>query len=272
MSEHVEVFDTTLRDGLQVEGVSATVEDKLRIAEQLDLLGVHFIEGGWPGANPKDVEFFARAGRELRLTTSTLVAFGSTRRPRGKVDDDATLRNLIEAGTPAVCIVAKSSEYHVTQALQTSLDEGEAMIADSVEFLHAQGRRVLVDMEHFFDGYKTNPEFSLRALEAAVVKGASHVVLCDTNGGSLPHEVEEIVGCGPRPRGWRRHDRHPLSRRHRLCGRQLDGGRASRRPPRPGDAQRVGRADRQRQPDDDHPQPPAQAGSPVPARRTASSG
>ena len=191
----VEVFDTTLRDGLQVEGVSATVEDKLRIAEQLDVLGVHFIEGGWPGANPKDVEFFDRAARELRLGTSTLVAFGSTRRPRGKVDDDPTLRNLLEAGTSAVCIVAKSSEYHVTQALQTTLDEGEAMIADSVEYLVGNGRGVLVDAEHFFDGYKANPEFSLRALEAAVVKGASHLVLCDTNGGSLPHEVAEIVAA-----------------------------------------------------------------------------
>ncbi len=110
----IEIFDTTLRDGLQVEGVTATVEDKLRIAEQLDVLGVNFIEGGWPGANPKDVEFFARAARELDLTTSTLVAFGSTRRPRGKVDSDDTLRNLLDAATPAVCIVAKSSAYHVT--------------------------------------------------------------------------------------------------------------------------------------------------------------
>jgi 2-isopropylmalate synthase len=187
------VFDTTLRDGLQVEGVSATVDDKLRIAEQLDLLGVHFIEGGWPGANPKDIEFFERARTELRLTTSTLVAFGSTRRPRGKVDDDATLRNLIDAGTSAVCIVAKSWDYHVLEALKTTLDEGEAMIADSVEYLAGHGLRVMVDMEHFFDGYKRNPEFALRALEAAVVKGATHVVLCDTNGGSLPHEVSSIV-------------------------------------------------------------------------------
>jgi 2-isopropylmalate synthase len=189
----VEIFDTTLRDGLQVEGVSATVDDKLRIAEQLDLLGVHYIEGGWPGANPKDIEFFARAATELELATSTLVAFGSTRRPKGKVDDDATLRNLLEANTSAVCIVAKSWDYHVIEALKTTLDEGEAMIADSVDYLVANGRRVLVDMEHFFDGYKRNPEFALRALEAAVVKGASHVVLCDTNGGSLPHEVESIV-------------------------------------------------------------------------------
>ena len=190
----IEVFDTTLRDGMQVEGVSATVDDKLRIAEQLDYLGVHYIEGGWPGANPKDIEFFARANNELRLTTSTMVAFGSTRRPRGKVDDDATLRNLLDANTSAVCIVAKSWDYHVLEALQTTLDEGEAMIADSVGFLVANGRRVLVDLEHFFDGYKRNPEFALRAIEAAVVKGASHLVLCDTNGGSLPHEVEAIVG------------------------------------------------------------------------------
>jgi 2-isopropylmalate synthase len=191
----VEIFDTTLRDGLQVEGVSATVEDKLRIAEQLDVLGVDFIEGGWPGANPKDVEFFARAARELTLGTSTLVAFGSTRRPRGKVDSDDTLRNLLDAGTPAVCIVAKSSTYHVTEALQTTLDEGEAMIAESVRFLADAGRRVLVDMEHFFDGYRADPEFSLRAVEAAVVNGATHVVLCDTNGGSLPHEIETATAA-----------------------------------------------------------------------------
>ena len=195
VARSIEVFDTTLRDGLQVEGVSATVEDKLRIAEQLDFLGVHYIEGGWPGANPKDIEFFARAATELTLSTSTMVAFGSTRRPAGKVDDDATLRNLIDAGTSAVCIVAKSWDYHVLNALQTTLEEGAAMISDSVEFLVGHGRRVLVDMEHFFDGYKANPEFALRALEAAIIKGASHLVLCDTNGGSLPHEVEAIVGA-----------------------------------------------------------------------------
>jgi len=194
-TEMVEAFDTTLRDGMQVEGVSATVEDKLRIAEQLDYLGVHFIEGGWPGANPKDIEFFARAVKELSFRHSTLVAFGSTRRPKGKVDDDATLRNLIEANTSAVCIVAKSWDYHVEFALQTTLDEGVAMVGDSVEFLNGHGRRVLVDLEHFFDGYKNNPEFAMRVIEAAVMKGATHLVLCDTNGGSLPHEVEEIVSA-----------------------------------------------------------------------------
>ncbi|MFM8625509.1 MAG: citramalate synthase [Actinomycetota bacterium] len=191
--EKVETFDTTLRDGMQVEGVSATVEDKLRIAEQLDFLGVDFIEGGWPGANPKDVEFFARAARELTLRNSTMVAFGSTRRPRGKVDDDATLRNLVEAGTSAVCIVAKSWDYHVETALQTTLDEGVAMVGDSVEFLVREGRRVLVDLEHFFDGFRHNPEFSMRVVEAALMGGATHLVLCDTNGGSLPHEIAEAV-------------------------------------------------------------------------------
>ncbi len=192
--ELVEAFDTTLRDGMQVEGVSATVEDKLRIAEQLDFLGVHFIEGGWPGANPKDIEFFARAAKELNFRHSTLVAFGSTRRPKGKVDEDATLRNLLDANTSAVCIVAKSWDYHVTDALQTTLDEGVLMVADSVDFLNTNGRRVMVDLEHFFDGYKNNPEFAMRVVEAAVMKGATHLVMCDTNGGSLPHEVAEIVG------------------------------------------------------------------------------
>jgi 2-isopropylmalate synthase len=190
----VEIFDTTLRDGAQVEGVSLTVDDKLRIAEQLDHLGVHYIEGGWPGANPKDEEFFRRARTELRLDTSTMVAFGSTRRVKGKVDDDPTLRNLVAAGTSTVCIVGKSSDYHVTSALQTDLDEGVAMIGDSVEYLDGHGLRVMLDAEHFFDGYKANPEFSLRVLEAAVAKGATHLVLCDTNGGSLPFEVEHIVG------------------------------------------------------------------------------
>ena len=182
----VEVFDTTLRDGAQVEGVSLTVDDKLRIAEQLDYLGVHYIEGGWPGANPKDEEFFRRARTELRLDTSTMVAFGSTRRVKGKVDDDPTLRNLVAAGTSTVCIVGKSWDYHVTSALQTDLDEGVAMIADSVDYLGGHGLRVMLDAEHFFDGYKANPEFSLRVLEAAAEHGATHLVLCDTNGGSLP--------------------------------------------------------------------------------------
>jgi len=189
----VEIYDTTLRDGSQLEGISLTVDDKLRIAEQLDWLGVDYIEAGWPGANPKDDEVFRRATRELTLDTSTLVAFGSTRRVKGKVDSDDTLRHLVEAGTSAVCIVGKAWDYHVTEALGTTLDEGVAMVADSVEFLRGQGLGVLFDAEHFFDGYRCNPEFSIRVLEGAAERGASHLVLCDTNGGTLPDEVERIV-------------------------------------------------------------------------------
>lgn len=200
--EAVEIFDTTLRDGSQFEGIALTADDKLKIASLLDELGVHYIEGGWPGANPRDDEFFRRAADgELQLDTSTLVAFGSTRRPKGKVDVDQTLANVLAAKTSTVCIVAKAWDYHVTEALRTTLDEGVAMIADSVEYLAAEGRRVFVDFEHFFDGFKNNPEFTIRAVEAAAVSGADTLVLCDTNGGSLPHEVErataEIVRLFP---------------------------------------------------------------------------
>ena len=191
--EKVEIFDTTLRDGVQFEGISVSSDDKLKVARQLDHLGVHWIEGGWPGSNPKDEEFFRRAAQELNLNTSTLVALGSTRRPKGRVDEDQTLASLVEAGTSTVCIVGKSWDYHVTEALRQPLDEGVSMVGDSVEFLKSEGLRVFFDAEHFFDGYKRNPEFSLRVLEAAAVQGADCLVLCDTNGGALPHEVESIV-------------------------------------------------------------------------------
>ena len=189
----VEIYDTTLRDGSQLEGISLTVDDKLRIAEQLDWLGVDFVEAGWPGANPKDDEFFRRAPTELHLDASTLVAFGSTRRVKGKVDSDDTLRNLLAAGKSTVCIVGKAWDYHVLEALGTTLDEGVAMVADSVAFLHADGRDVFYDAEHFFDGYRRNPEFSMRVLEGAAQAGATRLVLCDTNGGSLPDQVEHVV-------------------------------------------------------------------------------
>ena len=189
----VEIYDTTLRDGAQLEGISLTVDDKLRIADQLDRLGVHYIEGGWPGANPKDEEFFERARTELDLTTSKLVAFGSTRRVKGRVDDDPTLANLVAAGTEVVCIVGKAWDYHVTEALRTTLEEGVAMVADSVRYLKEQGLVVFYDAEHFFDGYEANPEFSLAVLEGAAMAGADCLVLCDTNGGSLPGRVEATV-------------------------------------------------------------------------------
>ena len=193
LPEAVDIFDTTLRDGSQQEGLSLTVDDKLRVAEQLDHLGVTFIEGGWPGANPKDEEFFARAPAELRLSTATLVAFGSTRRAGVRAEDDEVLRQLVKASTPAVCIVAKASETHVTEALRTTLDEALRMAADSVRFLRDHDLRVFFDAEHFFDGYRENPEFSLRVLQAAEEAGAEALVLCDTNGGTLPHDVERIV-------------------------------------------------------------------------------
>ena len=191
--QSVEIFDTTLRDGAQFEGISLTVEDKLRVAEQLDWLGVHWIEGGYPQANPKDEEFFRRAPTELALSTSTLVAFGSTRRPAGKVDVDPTLAALVGAGTSTVCIVGKSWDFHVTEALGTTLEEGVAMVGESVRFLRNAGLRVLFDAEHFFDGYRANAEYALRVLEAAATGGAETLVLCDTNGGSLPHQVQRIT-------------------------------------------------------------------------------
>lgn len=190
----VEVFDTTLRDGAQFEGISLTVDDKLRVAELLDELGVAWIEGGYPQANPKDAEFFARARTELDLDVARLVAFGSTRRPAGKVDVDPTLEAVLGAETSTVCIVGKSWDFHVTEALRTTLDEGVAMVGESVAFLAGEGRRVFFDAEHFFDGYKANPAYALSVLEAAATSGAACVVLCDTNGGSLPHEVQRITG------------------------------------------------------------------------------
>ena len=194
MPEAVDIYDTTLRDGSQQEGLSLTVDDKLRVAEQLDHLGVAYIEGGWPGANPKDAAFFARAPSELRLTTSTLVAFGSTRRPGAEAATDPTLRSLVDAGTETVCIVAKAWDYHVTEALRTDLDEAVRMAADSVAFLRRAGLRVFLDAEHFFDGYRSDPAFSMRVLRAAEEEGAESLVLCDTNGGTLPHEVERVLG------------------------------------------------------------------------------
>ena len=175
--EAVDVFDTTLRDGSQQEGLSLTVDDKLRVAEQLDHLGVTYIEGGWPGANPKDDEFFRRAPSELHLSTSTLVAFGSTRRARAKADEDETLRKLVEADTSTVCIVAKSWDRHVIDALRTDLDEAVAMVADSVDFLRRRDKRVFLDAEHFFDGYLHNPDFAMRVLRAAEEAGAEALVL-----------------------------------------------------------------------------------------------
>jgi 2-isopropylmalate synthase len=185
----LEIYDTTLRDGSQQEGISLTVNDKLRVARLLDELGVAYIEGGWPGANQKDTEFFARARSELDLKTATLTAFGSTRRPRGDVAGDPQLKALLDAETEYICLVGKSWDYHVVEALRADLDEGIRMVAESIEFLKAHGRKVFFDAEHFFDGYKANPDYALSVLTAAAEAGAERIVLCDTNGGSLPSET-----------------------------------------------------------------------------------
>ena len=188
----VQLYDTTLRDGVQREGVSFSVVDKLHIAQKLDELGIHFIEGGMPVSNPKEVQFFSKA-RSLTLTNSTVVAFGSTRRPKTKAEKDANLLALANAGAKVATIVGKSSELQVTQVLETTLEENLAMIVDSIRYLKAQGLTVFFDAEHFFDGYKTNSDYSLRTLTVAAEAGADCLVLCDTNGGVLPGEITVAI-------------------------------------------------------------------------------
>ena len=188
----VQLYDTTLRDGAQKEGVSFSVVDKISIARKLDELGIHFIEGGWPGSNPKDVEFFARA-QSLTLSHSQLVAFGSTRRVKTKAENDANLQALADAGVKTIAIVGKSSEMQVAKVLETTLEENLGMIADSIGYLKAKGITVFFDAEHFFDGFKANPNYALRTLEAAAEAGADCLVLCDTNGGSMPDEITNAV-------------------------------------------------------------------------------
>jgi 2-isopropylmalate synthase len=188
------VFDTTLRDGAQREGINLTVADKLTIARHLDDFGVGFIEGGWPGANPRDTEFFARATKELELKHATLVAFGATRRANTSAADDPQVRALLDSGAPVITLVAKSHDRHVELALRTTLEENLAMVGDTVSYLVAQGRRVFVDCEHFFDGYKANAAYATQVVRAAHEAGASVVVLCDTNGGMLPAQVQAVTG------------------------------------------------------------------------------
>ena len=188
----VELYDTTLRDGAQGTGLSYSIEDRLRILHKIDQLGVPYIEGGWPGANPRDTEFFKLATKET-LRTATLTSFGMTRRAGERAEDSAVLRELLDTGTEVVCLVGKSSALHVTEALRAGLAEGVAMVRDSVAFLRSQGRRVFFDAEHFFDGYLADPDFSLAVLAAAEDAGAERLVLCDTNGGMLPSDVARVV-------------------------------------------------------------------------------
>jgi 2-isopropylmalate synthase len=192
-ADEFHLFDTTLRDGAQREGISYSVTDKLAVARLLDELGVGFIEGGWPGAMPKDTEFFARARTELSLRHAQLVAFGSTRKAGVAVADDKQVRALLDAQTGTVCLVAKSDVRHVERALRTTREENLAMIADSVRFFVEHGRRVFLDCEHFFDGYRYDPGYGLSVVRTALDAGADVVVLCDTNGGGLPSSVYRTV-------------------------------------------------------------------------------
>ncbi len=189
----VELYDTTLRDGAQQEGISLSVEDKIAITRLLDGFGVDFIEGGYAGATPKDNEYFQRV-RDMDLQNAEIAAFGNTRRADAGCADDISMQALLESGAPITTIVGKASEYQVTVVLETSVEENLAMIADSVAYLNGHGRRVFYDAEHFFDGYKENPDYAVRCLRSAYDAGAERLVLCDTNGGTLPHEIGEIVG------------------------------------------------------------------------------
>lgn len=191
--EKVYIYDTTLRDGAQSEGISFTVKDKLRIARKLDDLGIDFIEGGWPGSNPKDDEFFKEAKKSLKLKRSKLAVFGSTRRADTKVSSDTVIKNLLKAETKYVTIFGKSWDLHVKAVLRASLKENLKMVGDSVKYLKKRGRHVIFDAEHFFDGYKENPKYAVDTLEAALEGGAECLVLCDTNGGTLTSQVFEIV-------------------------------------------------------------------------------
>lgn len=193
--QRLDLYDTTLRDGTQGEGVSLSVDDKLAVARIVDELGVGFIEGGWPGAVPKDTEFFRRARAELDLRNAELAAFGATRKPEAAVEDDAQVACLLNSGAPVVTLVAKSHERHVRLALRTSLDENLRMVADTVGYLVAHGRRVFVDCEHYFDGFRADETYARAVASAAAGAGADAVVLCDTNGGTLPGEIADTVSA-----------------------------------------------------------------------------
>jgi 2-isopropylmalate synthase len=186
------IYDTTLRDGSQTEGISFSVSDKVKISQELDRLGVHFIEGGFPGSNPKDESFFQRM-KKISLRNSKLVSFGSTRRKNLKPQNDENLKALLKSGTKYVCIFGKSWDLHVSSVLVTTLEENLNMIKDSVSFLKENGKEVIFDAEHFFDGYKNNPDYALQTVKVAEEAGADWIVFCDTNGGTLPWEIEEIL-------------------------------------------------------------------------------
>jgi 2-isopropylmalate synthase len=194
MEMNVQLFDSTLRDGTQSEGLSLSVEDKLKITRLLDGFGIHYIEGGYPGSNPKDVEFFQRA-KSVTFRHAKLTAFGMTRKPGGRAESDPILAAMVAAETPAVAVVGKTWTLHVTKIVGTTLEENLAMVADSVAFLKQKGREVVFDCEHFFDGFRADPDYALAVVKAASAAGADWIAMCDTNGGSLPGTITEVVSA-----------------------------------------------------------------------------
>lgn len=216
----LEIYDTTLRDGAQTEDISFSVEDKVRIAQKLDDLGIHFIEGGWPGANPKDIEFF-RMIKTIPLKHAEIIAFGSTRKASYPAGKDPNLRALLAAETKTITLFGKTWSLHVTDALGISLTKNLELIADSIAYLHGKGRRVFYDAEHFFDGYKTNPEYALSTIRKAVEAGAERVILCDTNGDDAVGNPGDLSGGSTRVSGfpW-----NSCAQRLRNGGGKLAGG------------------------------------------------
>ncbi len=186
------MYDTTLRDGSQGEQINFTAEEKLRIAKRLDEMGFPYIEGGWPGSNPKDVRFFELA-KGVKFQNARLTAFGSTRRADLRVEECPNIQALIAAETPVVTVFGKTWDLHVTEILQISPEQNLAMIGETVAYLKEKGKEVIYDAEHFFDGYRRNPDYARRTVAAALTAGADWVVLCDTNGGTLPHEIEAMT-------------------------------------------------------------------------------
>ncbi len=220
MSTPVEIYDTTLRDGSQGEGINFSLADKLRIAERLDAFGVHYIEGGWPGSNPKDLEFFQEARRRT-WRNARIASFGFTRRKGQAVENDEQIRMLLDSGSPVITIVGKSWLLHVTEVLRVTPDENIAMISDTIRYLKDQGRTVMYDAEHSFDGFKDEPEYALTTWRAAAEAGAACVILCDSNGGALPNEVEGITATAAA------HLRAPLGiHTHNDCGLGVANGLA----------------------------------------------
>ena len=222
----IEIYDTTLRDGAQGEGISFSLQDKLALTQRLDSIGFDYIEGGYPASNEKDFQYFQRVG-ELGLKQAKVCAFGMTRRKGGKAETDAGLKALLDSGAAVITLVGKASAFQATEVLRTTLDENLAMIRDSVAYLVRAGREVIFDAEHFYDGWKQNRDYALRAVQTAAEAGARLVMLCDTNGGSMPDEVAEITAAAvarPARAGGR-----PLPQRLRSGRGQLAGRRRGRR-------------------------------------------